>query len=461
MVRGELANIMCGSVFLFIGMAACAFAAIRRREQVRLFFWIGLWSGLYGVRLLLESPTCVAVLPRSVQAHVSVIWMTIIYFLLPVATLAWLELAIGKMRLFLQAVIALSLIIATAGSAVYAMTRSNDPVLFYNHVVSIVALLVLVVVVIVPRLSRKYLVLPNRAVVVVGTLVFALEALYFNVVSALHYRTAPITGALGLAALLFSFGYVAVQIALSGERRLLSIENELAIAREIQASILPSDNPQILDLVVAAAYRPVTAVAGDFYDFIFVDPRRTGILLADVTGHGVPAALIAAMIKVALQSVQHCASEPGELLSNLNHILCPQLRAQLVSAAYLFLDTEKHLARYAAAGHPPLLHCRDGILQRLDNNGLLLGVLPDVQYPVCDLAIESGDRFVLYTDGVAEPENAQGHSFGDSRLDQVVHANRVHPPAELVSQLLAELRQWQPRAAHQHDDITLIVIDVL
>lgn len=141
-----------------------------------------------------------------------------------------------------------------------------------------------------------------------------------------------------------------MQIALSGERRLLSIENELAIAREIQASILPSDNPQILNLVVAAAYRPMTAVAGDFYDFIFVDPRKTGILLTDVTGHGVPAALIAAMIKVALQSLQHCACEPAELLRNLNHILCPQLRAQLVSAAYLFLDTEKRIARYAAAG---------------------------------------------------------------------------------------------------------------
>jgi sigma-B regulation protein RsbU (phosphoserine phosphatase) len=460
MVAGELANIMCGSVFLFIGATACAFAAIRRREQVRLFFWIGLWSGLFGVRLLLESPACVAVLPRSVQAHVSVILMTITYFVLPVATLAWLELALGKVRLFLQTVIAVSLIIAASGSVVYAITRSNDPLLFYHHVVSIVALLVLVVVVIVPRLSRKYLVLPNRAVVVAGTLAFALEALYYNVASALHYRTPLISGALALAVLLFSLGYVAVQIALSGERRLQAIENELSIAREIQASILPADNPQILNLVVAAAYRPMTAVAGDFYDFIFVDPCRTGILLADVTGHGVPAALIAAMIKVALQSVQHCACEPAELLRNLNRILSPQLHAQLVSAAYLFLDTEKQLARYAAAGHPPLLHCRDGILQRLDNNGMLLGVFPDVDYPVRDLPIESGDRFVLYTDGVIEPENAQGHSFGDSRLDQVVHANRVRPPVELVSQLLTELRQWQPRAAHQHDDITLIVIDV-
>lgn len=461
MVHGELANIMCGSVFVFVGVVACAFAAIRRREQVRLFFYIGLWSGLYGVRLLLESPAFAAALPRSVQAHVSLIGMTIRYFMLPLATLTWLELAIGKVRLFLQVVIALSSIIALAGSVVYAVTGSDDLWLFYNHAVSVSALLVLVVVVTVPRLSRRYLVLPNRAVVVIGTLLFALEAIYFNVTSALHHWTPPIIGGLALAALLFSFGYVAVQIALAGERRLLSIENELAIAREIQASILPADNPQIVKLVVAAAYQPMTAVAGDFYDFIFVDAGRTGILLADVTGHGVPAALIAAMIKVALQSVQHCASEPAELLRNLNQILRPQLRAQLVSAAYLFLDTENRLARYAAAGHPPLLHFHNGVLKRLDSNGLLLGVLPDAEYPVCEFAIESGDRFVLYTDGVVEPENAQGHSFGDSKFDQVVHANRVRPPSELVGQLLAELRQWQPRTARQHDDITLIVIDVL
>ena len=162
MVRGELANIMCGSVFLFVGVAACAFSAIRRREQVRLFFFIGLWSGLYGLRLLLESPTFVAVLPRFVQAHVSLISMAIFYFLLPVATLAWLELAIGKVRLFLKAVIALSLTIAVAGSFVYATTGSSN-LLFCQNLVSIVALLVLVVVVIVPRMSRKYLVLPNRA----------------------------------------------------------------------------------------------------------------------------------------------------------------------------------------------------------------------------------------------------------------------------------------------------------
>jgi sigma-B regulation protein RsbU (phosphoserine phosphatase) len=92
---------------------------------------------------------------------------------------------------------------------------------------------------------------------------------------------------------------------------LTSIENELEIAREIQASILPSGNPERKNLRVSAAYRPMEAVAGDFYDFIALDEYRTGILLADVSGHGVPAALIAAMIKVAMLSVKHCVHDPA------------------------------------------------------------------------------------------------------------------------------------------------------
>jgi sigma-B regulation protein RsbU (phosphoserine phosphatase) len=110
------------------------------------------------------------------------------------------------------------------------------------------------------------------------------------------------------------------------------------------------------------------AVAGDFYEFIAVDENRTGVLVADVTGHGVPAALIAAMIKVAMQSVMHCAHDPGEVLLGLNRILSPQLHAQLVSAAYLWLDTENRVGSYSAAGHPPLLRWREGKLERIGLN---------------------------------------------------------------------------------------------
>jgi sigma-B regulation protein RsbU (phosphoserine phosphatase) len=452
---------MFGTVFLFIGLAACAFAAVRRREEVRLFLWLGTWSAMYGARLLAESPAVVDVLPLWIQLRVPFVWTVIVYLVVPVATLAWLELSIGRVRVFLRAVLFLSALIGAAGIVIFVITGSRDKLLFYNNLLAAVALLVLVVVVSVPQLSRKFLVLPNRAVVVAGTLIFALQGMYYNLARALHYRTTQVPVSLAFSALLFSFGYVAVRILLANERCLTSIEKELAVAREIQASILPSGNPELKNLRVSAAYCPMEAVAGDFYEFLAVDENRTGILVADVTGHGVPAALIAAMIKVAMQSVTHCAHDPGEVMPGLNRILSPQLRARLVSAAYLWLDTENRGGSYSAAGHPPLLHWRAGKLERIESNGVLLGVLPEPDYPVCDVDMKPGDRFLLYTDGVTEPENARGDPFGDSQLEQVIRVNHSRPASELLQQVLSEIRQWQPTTVEQKDDITLIVVDIV
>ena len=461
-LRNEVVGIMSGTVFVFIGLVACSFAAVRRHSGGRLFAWLGIWSAMYGALLLADSPGVVAALPHTGQASLPFLTMAIGYLLFPVASLAWLELCAGRMRLFLKTVIGLGLAIGIAGIGFFVVTGSSDKLNLYVNFVAAAALAVLVIVLAVPRLSRKYLVFPHRAVMVVGTLVFAIEALYFSVARLLHYQTYRITGSLGLAALLFSCGYVAAQIALAGERRLLSIESELVIAQEIQASILPAKSPEVKNLRVAAVYRPMTAVAGDFYDFLAVDEHRTGFLVADVTGHGVPAALIASMIKVATQSVVPCAHDPREVLSGLNRMLLAQMRAhQLVSAAYLWVDTEKRKALYSAAGHPPLLHWRAGKLQRIESNGLLLGVLPEAEYPLWETVIQPGDRFLLYTDGVSEPENGSGESFGAHQLEQVVRNNRLRTPSELLDQLLTEIREWQPASAEQKDDITLVAIDVL
>jgi sigma-B regulation protein RsbU (phosphoserine phosphatase) len=463
MLRGQLVGIMSGAVFLFIGLASCSLAAVRRRGGVRIFVWLGIWSGLWGARLLAESAAVVAALPHWVQISVPFLRIAVTYLLLPVASLAWLELSTGKFRHFLRALVFISLATAVAGIGVFVITGSGDRLIPYSNLLAAAALLVLVIIVAVPALSCKFLVLPNRAVMVVGTLVFAAEALYFSLSRLLHYhtQTTRLTGSLGLAVLLFSFGYVAVQIVLASERRLLSIANELAIAREIQTSILPGGSPRIKNLRVAAAYCPMTEVAGDFYEFIPVDHNCIGFLVADVTGHGIPAALIAAMIKVAMQSLVPYAHDPRRVLGGLNGVLSAQMGPQLVSAAYLWVDTENRIALYSAAGHPPLLHCREGEVHRIESNGLLLGVFPESEYPLCEMAILPGDRFLLYTDGVSEPENALGDSFGEFKFEQVIRNNQSRPPSELLDQLLTEIRQWQPASATQHDDITLIVIDVL
>jgi sigma-B regulation protein RsbU (phosphoserine phosphatase) len=454
-----LLGIISGTVFVFMGLAACCIAAMRRRSGMRAILWLGLWSGLYGANPLANSLAAVEPLPLWFRAGLPYLDVVNAYFIVVVASLAFLELTTGMVRLFLKAVIFVGSAIGVTGIALFVLTGSDRKLILYNEILVTSMLLVMVIVLVLPGLSRLYFVLPNRGVLAVGTLFFALEALYVNLARPFGYQLPPIWGDLGFAALLLSLGYSAMQIVSAHEHRLLSIESELAIAREIQTSILPGASPELSHLSIAAAYRPMTAVAGDFYDFIPVDQDRVGFLVADVSGHGVPAALIAGMIKVALQSIVPCAQDPCEVLRGLNRILSRQLHNLFVTASYLWLDTENRKALYSAAGHPPLLRWREGQLERIESNGLLFGVTPESDYPVFEMPIGEGDRFLMYTDGLVEPENASGDSFGDRKLEQVVRNNQSRPPSELVDQLLTEIQLWQPASTAQQDDITLIVID--
>lgn len=459
-LRGQVADIISGTVFVFLGLTACGIAAMRRRSGVRVLVWLGVWSVMYGVLRMGDAITAVAHLPHWFQVSVRYLDVVNMYFILVVATRAWMELSVGKLRVLLRALMFAALAIGVAGVFIFLVTGARNKLSPYNSLLAACILCVLVAVVAIPKLARKFLVVPDSRVLLVGTLVFAIEALYTNVARPLGYKSSSIWDSLGFAVLLLSFAYVALQMVFESEGRLLSIEKELAIAREIQASTLPSGSPEIENLCITAAYRPMTAVAGDFYGFLRIDEHRVGVLVADVSGHGVPAALIAAMLKVAMQSVVPCAHDPREVLRELNRALYGQLRDQFVTAAYLFLDTQNHKARYSAAGHPPLILLRRGRLERVESNGLVVGVMLEPDYPVHDMQIHSGDRFLLYTDGVIEAENAEGQAFGYSKVEEVILDTQAGSPSELVDRLLTEIRSWQPPTQPQQDDITLVVVDV-
>src|ERR1700689_3766689 len=129
------------------------------------------------------------------------------------------------------------------------------------------------------------------------------------------------------------------------ESQLLIIQREMDKARQIQLSILPFQIPPIQHVDIAARYLPMTAVAGDFYDFIVVDEKRIGILVADVSGHGMPAALIASMLKIALAAQEPHAADPAQVLLGLNQALCGKFQRHYVTAAYLFVDMQKRTLR--------------------------------------------------------------------------------------------------------------------
>ena len=165
---------------------------------------------------------------------------------------------------------------------------------------------------------------------------------------------------------------------------------------------------------------------------------------------------------MVVPSVAAWAHDPAELLGRLGRSLHGHLRGQYVTAAYLWLDTETRTARYSAAGHPPLLRWRaaDGVLTPIECNGLLFGVAPESEYRSCEAPFAPGDRFLLYTDGLTEPESATGEPFGDSRLEQVLRDGRSLPAEELSRRLLAAVDAWRPSSVPQQDDIALLVIDL-
>ena len=246
------------------------------------------------------------------------------------------------------------------------------------------------------------------------------------------------------------------------ERQLEAIRNELETARQIQLSILPQEIPRVVGLDIAARYLPMTSVAGDFYDFLLVDEKRIGILVADVSGHGMPAALIASMLKVAFAAQRDHAGDPAAVLAGLNQALCGKFQGHYVTAAYALIDTEKRTVCYAGAGHPPLL-LRDGqaaSTQRVLENGLFLGYFPLAQYSAVEVPFREGDWALLYTDGIPEMMNAAEEQFGLERLAGFLDDHAGLGAGAFTESLLGRLVEWSGRAAGQEpdDDVTLLAV---
>src|SRR5208283_1860930 len=246
-------------------------------------------------------------------------------------------------------------------------------------------------------------------------------------------------------------------------RQLLALNNELEMARQIQLSILPSAVPTIKGLDIAARYVPMSAVAGDFYDFIAVDDKHLGILIADVSGHGLSAALIASMIQVALAGQSAYAADPVRVLGGLNQALCGKFKSNFVTAAYLFVDLEKHVISYAGAGHPPMLVWRDsaGTVEEVCENGLVLGQFPEALYQAVELPVGAGNRALLYTDGVVEARNPSKEQFENNRLKLFLQSKRNLAVGPFADALLEELWRWSELGTGQGqgDDITVLAID--
>ena len=203
----------------------------------------------------------------------------------------------------------------------------------------------------------------------------------------------------------------------------------------------------------------MTAVAGDFYDFLEIGDKQLGILVADVSGHGVPAALIASMVKVAIAAQKPRADRPAAVLKGMNETLVGRLGGQYVTAAYLFLDREAGRMRYSAAGHPPLLRWRRGGpgAHEIEENGFPLGMMEVAPYQELEQPLLAGDRFLLYTDGLVDAANAAGEFFSIERVKELLAAGAGHSTEDLAGRIVEKARGWAGHVAD--DDLTVVLVD--
>jgi sigma-B regulation protein RsbU (phosphoserine phosphatase) len=244
------------------------------------------------------------------------------------------------------------------------------------------------------------------------------------------------------------------------ERAQAQMQAELDAARAMQSAILPSSFPVNPGCDGAARMTPATTMAGDFYDFIELPDGRIGLVMADVAGKGVPAAFFMAVSRTNLRELAAHHSDPGACLARANDLLCTQNPMELfVTVFYGIFDASTGRLEYANGGHnAPILRRKDGSVEALNGTGgRMLGVKAGAAFLNHSVALEHGDRLVLYTDGVTEAFNPSNEAFGEQRLIAEIQAHGDGAASSLVERIFGSVTRFAGAAA-QSDDITLAVL---
>ncbi len=228
-------------------------------------------------------------------------------------------------------------------------------------------------------------------------------------------------------------------------------QHELGLARKIQQSIIPRMTPKINGLVIAAWYKPMESIGGDFYDF-HQSGENLGFIMADVSGHGVPAALIVSTLKTAFWFQEHNLNLPEKLLLSMNEILKGKAGNEFVTACYGYIDFKNRVLKTSNAGHSDLL-----IYRQSEGNIIFSNPIFGSQ----EIQLETGDRILLYTDGLFEVSNKSEELFGEERLCNLLKENPQLPALEFGDLLLRAVMNWSKNKEQLDDDIALIVIDIV
>ena len=240
------------------------------------------------------------------------------------------------------------------------------------------------------------------------------------------------------------------------------LEGQLEVARQVQLELLPARDPQLEGYDISAYNFPTEEVSGDYYDWVQIYDDQIGLVIADVSGKGVPAALLMAFLRASLRAATHVGYSPHISMAKVNYLLWESIeRNQFVTAFYGILDVTNKTLTYTNAGHnPPILLKQNGDLSFIDRGSIPLGMFRDTRYHEYYLTTDPGDVLMLYTDGVTEANDPHGEEFGRDRLARAVIANRQLGARELISAVYTEVLTWTGGRGAT-DDVTFFVIKAL
>jgi len=237
------------------------------------------------------------------------------------------------------------------------------------------------------------------------------------------------------------------------------MESELAQASEIQQSLLPPEAPKLEGYDLAGFNLPCRTVGGDYYDFLSYKDGRLGLVVGDVAGKGLPAALMMSSLQARVQMLVETAPDPAAAVTILNRNLAERaLLGRFITFFYGLLDTETGQLQYSNAGHnPPLLLRTNGKVDELPGSGMVMGIFPANSYTCRETTLERGDLLALYSDGVTEASNAKGEEFGENGLAQFLSEHGSRPCAEIVNALADHVRGWCGNSSFA-DDFTIVLV---
>jgi sigma-B regulation protein RsbU (phosphoserine phosphatase) len=459
-VRSSIALLIVGTMIATLGAGAIIAHLFRRRAAERFLLWFGLFSISYGLVLVIRNE--VFRLGFGNPGEVGGSTERLVSLATAVPGLLLFEEFYGRgwrssIRWLLGGYSALS------AAAIIAMASPLHRRFILTPGLALV--IMIPAILLVGRLAGyKPPNVPNSSVLFTGLIgffaAFSLDRVFRTSLNRWHTGLEPY----GFLFLVVCLWYVASQRVVDDERSLLSLRSEMQAAKAIQEAILPRTIPYVANVQIAARYAPMTAVAGDLYAFPLVDSNGVDLLVADVMGHGVPAALVASMVKVAVSTGLEHTQEPAGIIAGLNNTLCNEAREQYVTAVYMHLDAINRVGHYASAAHPPGLVWRRERqeLEKLNGEGLLLGVRPNESYTAREVSFEGGDRLLLYSDGLVEAENGDGEPFGDAALPALMQEEQDLETEQFVDLLLESVLDWSRSgsAKGQEDDITIVVVDI-